>query len=106
MSEGGPERSAMFRLALCTREPEAFRANLHAHVTTMLPLGFNAHALGVLASRDLRLFLSTPQALAARFNMLREVFGPAADELAADIRRTGITPACLPAVAHDIVGVS
>ena len=34
--------------------------------------------------------------------MLREVFGPAADELAADIRRTGITPACLPAVAHDV----
>ena len=91
-------------LAICTREPETFRANLRAHVDTMGPLGFNAHALGVLASRNLHLFLSTPQALAARFGMLREVFGPAADELAADIRRTGITPACLPAVAHDAAG--
>ena len=42
-----------YKLALCTRAPEAFRANLHAHVATMGPLGFNAHALGVLASRNL-----------------------------------------------------
>ena len=64
-------------------------------------LGFNAHALGVLATRNLHLFLAAPQALEAHIAMLRDVFGPCADELADDIRHAGITSACLPAVAHD-----
>ena len=67
----------------------------------MEPLGFNAHALGVLATRHLMLILGKPQALAERYAMLRDVFGSCADELADDISRTDITPKCLPAIAHD-----
>ena len=93
--------SAGHKLALCTRDPTLFRANLHAQVTTMGPLGFTAHALGLLASRSLEVFLQESQALEARYTMLREVFGPCADEIADDIRYTDITPACLPAIAHD-----
>ena len=88
------------KLALCLRYPEEFDNLLCAHVATMGPLGFNAHALGVMATRNLHLFLVAPQALEAHIAMLRDVFGPFADELADDIRRTDITPACLPAVAH------
>ena len=90
------------QVALCTREPEWFRDNLLAHVAVMGPLGFNAHALGVLVSRNPKRILTPPKALVARYTMLRGVFGPAADELArGTLSRTGITPACLPAVAHD-----
>ena len=91
------------KLAFCTRDPEWFRANLHAHVTVMGGLGFNAHALGVLASRNPIRIMTAPDSLAARYTMLRGAFGPAADELyRGTLSRTGITPACLPAVAHDM----
>ena len=103
---GKEHKSKGYQLVLCTREPSAFRAHLHAHVATMEPLGFNAHALGVLASRHLRLLLAKPQALAERYAMLRDVFGSCADDLADDIRRTDITPECLPAIAHDACNAS
>ena len=92
------------KLAFCTRDPEWFRANLLAHVTVMGALGFNAHALGVLVSRIPIRIMTAPDSLAARYTMLRGAFGPAADELArGTLSRTGITPACLPAVAHDML---
>ena len=90
------------QLAVCTREPVLWRAQLRELIANMAPLGFNAHALGLMAMHNLHLFLAAPQALAAHVAMLRDVFGPCADELADDIRHTDITPACLPAVAHDV----
>ena len=69
----------------------------------MKPLGFNAHALGRLASRSLPLLLASPQALAAHYSMLRDVFGPCADDLATSLGATNIKLHCLPAVAHDAV---
>ena len=89
------------QLALCSYHPADFRANLREHVATMAPLGFNAHALGVLAARHLSLFLGTPQALAAQYTMLRSVFHPWSDELADSVGKSIITPACLPAVVPD-----
>ena len=90
------------QVALCTREPEWFRDNLLAHVAVMGALGFNANALGVLASRNPKRIVAPPKLLAARYTKLRGVFGPAADDLArGTLSHTGITPACLPAVAHD-----
>ena len=88
---------------MCVRDPVALRANLREHVATMKPLGFNAHALGRLASRSLPLLLAAPQALAAHYSMLRDVFGPCADELAKCLGATNIMSHCLPAVAHDAV---
>ena len=96
-----PKAPPSTKLALFVRNPEEFDNLLCAHVATMGPLGFNAHALGVMATHNLHLFMAAPQALAAHVAMLRDVFGPCADELADDIRHTNITPACLPAVAHD-----
>ena len=94
--------STSSQLAVCMREPQSFRSHMLEHVAIMKPLGFNAHALGVMASRNLHLFLAAPRALEAQYNMLRDVFGSCADELADDISHTGILPACLPAVAHDV----
>ena len=93
----------MHKLAMCMRNPVALRANLREHIAPMKPLGFNAHALGRLASRSLPLLLASPQALAAHYGMLRDVFGPYADELATSLRATNITSHCLPAVARDAV---
>ena len=94
--------SATTQLTFCSRDPEQFRAHLQAHLAAMEPLGFNAHALGVLAARNPHIILAPPEALAARYKMLRGVFGAAADELVrGTLSHTGITPACLPAVAHD-----
>ena len=89
------------QLALCSADPADFRANVREHVAAMEPLGFNSHALGVLAVRRLFLFLGTPQALAAQYAMLRSFFHPCSDELAVSVARAIITPACLPAVAPD-----
>ena len=89
------------QLALCCTDPVEFRANVLEHVAAMAPLGFNSHALGVLAVRRFSLFLGTPQALAAQYTMLRSFFQPYSDELANSVLRTVITPACLPAVAPD-----
>ena len=88
------------QLALCIADPETFRANLLAHVDDVAQLGFNAHALGLLASRHLPTVMGTPQALADRFVMLRALFHPCGDELidADGLRRTNITAECLPAV--------
>ena len=83
--------------------PDTLRAHLREHIATMKPLGFNAHALGCLASRSLRLLLGSPQALEAHYSMLRDVFGPCADDLATSLRATNIKSDCLPAVAHDAV---
>ena len=94
----GPGR----QLVLCSTDPTAFRAKLQAHIDTMEPLGFNAHALGVMAARNLHLFLGSPQDLAARYVMLRKAFAPWGDELADSINRTAITSSCLPAVATSI----
>ena len=69
----------------------------------MKPLGFNAHALGRIASRWLRLLLGQPQALEAHYGMLRDVFGPCADELATSLRATNIKSECLPATAPGTV---
>ena len=87
------------QLTLCSTDPTAFRANVRAHVNTMAHHGFNAHALGVLASRDISLFLNPPQDLADRYVMLRELFAPWGDALADDLRHTKITSECLPAAA-------
>ena len=86
---------------MITSEPVAFRIQLHAHVATMAPLGFNEHALGVLAARKPYTILGSPEALAAQYTMLREVFQPWSDELAQNLGRTDITQECLPAVARD-----
>ena len=86
------------KLALCLREPVTFRARLREHVVVMKPLGFNAHALGLIAVRNLHVLLASPQDLAAHIAMLRDVLGPRADELADVGGQTGITAACLPAV--------
>ena len=62
------------------------------------PLGFRAHALGVLATRNISLLLGTPHALAAHFAMLRSFFHPwGRTSLAEDIRRDqhhASLPAC------------
>ena len=92
-------KSPSFSLAPFTRDPASFRANLREHIATMKPLGFNAHALGKIASRVLRLLLGSPQSLAVHYAMLRDVFGPCADGLATSLRATNIKPECLPAVA-------
>ena len=94
----GPGR----QLVLCSTDPTAFRAKLQAHIDTMEPLGFNAHALGVMAARNLHLFLGCPQVLAARYVMLRKAFALWGDELADSINRTKIPNTCLPAVAISI----
>ena len=86
---------------MITTKPGAFRFQLRAHVATMAPFGFNAHALGVLAARHPYLVLGSPDAMAAQYAMLREVFQPWSDELAQDLSRTAITRECLPAVARD-----
>lgn len=91
------------QLVLCSTDPIAFRDNLRAHVATMAPLGFNAYALGLLAARDIALFVGSPQALAAHFVMLRSFFYPWGDELADDVRLTNITSLCLPAVAQNAI---
>ena len=96
---GKDQKNPGLQLAVCSTDPTAFRANVRAHVATMAPHGFNAHALGVLAARVISLFLQSPQDLEKRFVMLREVFSPWGDELADDISRTGLTSECLPAVA-------
>ena len=90
------------QLVPCSTDPVVMRAKLRAHVEAMAPLGFNAHALGVLASRSLHLFLGSPQDLAARYVMLRKAFAPWGDQLADSINRTAITSSCLPAVATSI----
>ena len=82
-------------------KPGAFRTQLRAHVASMAKLGFNAHALGVLAAREPYAVLGSTNALAAQFAMPREVFQPGGDELAQDLGRTAITQECLPAVARD-----
>ena len=74
---------------------------LRKHVATMAPLGFNEHALGVLAARAPYAILGSTDALAAQFAMLRKVFQPWSDELVQDLSRTDITRECLPAVARD-----
>ena len=86
---------------MITSKPGAFRTQLRAHVATMAPFGFNAHALGVLAAREPYAVLGSTNALAAQFAMLREVFQPWGDELAQDLGKTAITQECLPAVARD-----
>ena len=86
---------------MITSEPVAFRNQLRAHVATMAPIGFNEHALGVLAARKPYTILGSPEALAAQYTMLRDVFQPWSDELAQDLGRTDITQECLPAVARD-----
>ena len=86
---------------LTTTVPAECCANLRAHVATMVPLGYNAHALGVLAARHPYLILGSPEASAAQFAMPREVFQPWSDELAQDLSRTVITQECLPALAKD-----
>ena len=91
------------RLALCYACPADFRVNLQEHVDAMAPFGFNAHALGLLAKRNMLLLLDPPDKLAAHFAMLRGFFRPWGDELAGDISQTRITSVCLPAVAHDAV---
>lgn len=91
------------QLALCNRDPAAFRASLDAHVAAMAPHGFNAHALGVLAVRNLRAILGSPEALAAQFVMLRGFFHPTSDELAAVLVESAITQACLPAAPPDLL---
>ena len=90
------------QLVLCSTDPTAFRAKLQAHIDTMEPLGFNAHALGVMAARNLHLFLGSPQDLAARYVMLRKAFAPWGDDLADSVERTKIPNTCLPAVATGI----
>ena len=91
---------------LCSADPAAFRANLQEHVHTMALLGFNVYALGILATRDIYLFIGTPDALSAHVAMLRNFFRPWGDELAIDISQTKITSLCLPAVALDTMHVS
>ena len=89
------------QLILCSTDPVAFRANLRAHVDVMAPLGFNAYALGVLATRALALLYGTPEDLAAHYTALRTLFSPWGDQLADSLGRTNITSSCLPAVAAD-----
>ena len=67
----------------------------------MAPHGFNAYALGVLATRSLSLVLNPPQAL--RFVLLRKIFWPWGDEHATDLRLMRIPSGCLPADALDAV---
>ena len=93
------KRTRGWQLALCSTDPTAFRVNVRAHVDIMERHGFNAHALGVLASRVISLFLDPPQELADRFVMLRRFFAPWGNELADDLSRTKIASECLPAVA-------
>ena len=89
---------------LCIVDPATFRFRVRAHVATMAPLGFNAHALGLLAVRDVSLLTGTTAALAAQYAMLRGFFQPWSDELVTDLHgRSGITPACLPAAPHDLL---
>ena len=71
----------------------------------MAPLGFNAHALGLLAKRSCHAIVGQPQALAAHVTMLRSHFHPWGDALADDISKTKITALCLPAVAPDTMRV-
>ena len=104
---GNYQENPGLQLALCSTDPTSFRTNVRAHIVTMAPHGFNAHALGVLASRAISLFLRSPQDLQKRFVMLREVFSPCGDELADDIDKMEITRECLPAVAlgaDDVTG--
>ena len=68
--------SAFANHGMITCDPPAFRANLGAHVAAMPSLGFNAHALAVLAARYPYAVLGSPDALAAHYAMLREVFHP------------------------------
>ena len=91
------------QLALCSIDPTALRANVRAHGVTMAPHGFNAYALGVLATRSLLLVLNPPQDLAERFVLLRKTFWPWGDEIATDLRFMRIPSGCLPAVALDAV---
>ena len=91
-----------YQLVPCSTDPVVMRAKLRAHVEAMAPLGFNAHALGVLAARSLHLLLGSPHDLAARYVMLRKAFAPWGDELADSVERTKISITCLPAVATGI----
>ena len=93
------------QLTLCSTDPANFRTNLQAHVNTMASLGFNADALGLLAKRQIRLLLGTPDELAAQFDMLRSFFDPWGDELANDTSCSKITPRCMPAVVQDSMHV-
>ena len=95
------DQKSRFPLKLYSIDAEAFRANLQAHVTTMAPLGFNVHALRLLAGRDVTSLMGPPEALQARMRELRAFFHPWGDELAHGLAHTGITHACLPAVAQD-----
>ena len=90
-----------WQLILCGAAAAEFRNKLRKHVVVMQPCGFNAHALGVLAARDISLFIASPEALADRFTMLRNIFRPWGDDLAPNVIRTEITQSCLPAVAND-----
>ena len=91
----------MLSIPLITCDPPDFRANLCAHVATMSPLGFNAHALALLAARYPYTVLGSPDALAAHYTMLRNVFHPCGDGIAQDLSKTVISWECLPAVAKD-----
>ena len=92
------------QLMLCIADPAGFRSRLRAHVATMAPLGFNAHALGLLAVQDVSLLTGTTAALAAQYAMLRAFFQPWSDELVTDLHGgSGITQACLPAVPQDLL---
>ena len=89
---------------LCIADPAGFRSRLRAHVATMTPLGFNAHALGLLAVQDVSLLTGTTVSLASQYVMLRAIFQPWSDELVTDLHGgSGITQACLPAVPHDLL---
>ena len=100
LATSGPRRLGF--LSSCTASTRRrFRANLQAHVTTMAPLGFNVHALRLLADRDVISLIGPPEALEARIRELRAFFHPWGDELAHGLAHTRITHACLPAVAQD-----
>ena len=85
--------------SLFHQNPTSFCANLHAHVATMAPLGFNAAALGVVAHRSPATILGSPDALAAQFIMLRKFFSPWSDEVLHRVEGTTMIPSkCLPCV--------
>ena len=93
-------KNASDRLIRTLADHASFSARVRGHVDAMVPLGFNAHALGRVAERHLPTILGTSEALVEHVKMLRRFFAPWGDELVDDLRRTTIPAVCLPAVVQ------